>query len=87
MAFASGYAPALLAFSNLKHVFLLPGLVLGSEKSQLNASTGRYGKGTFTNVTAGLVSASSQTFSVFFLLILLIATLGVQYYWKRSLPL
>lgn len=86
MTFASGYAPALLAFSNLKHVFLA-GLVLGSEKSQLNASIERHGKGTFTNVTAGLVSASSQAFSVFFLLILLIATLGVQYYWKRSLPL
>lgn len=84
MTFASGYAPTLLVFSNLKHV-LLAGSVLASEK--WHASTGRHGKGTFTNVTAGLVSASSQTFSVFFLLILLIAILGVQYYWKGSLPL
>lgn len=71
-----GMQPTLLAFPNLKHV-LLTGLVLGSEKLQLKTSTGRLGEGTFTTVTAGLVSVSSQTFSVFFLLILLIATLGV----------
>lgn len=72
MPFASGYAAAPLAISNLKNV-LLAGLVF-----RLKASTGRHGKGTFTSVTAGLVSASSQTFTqYFFLLLSLRATLGV----------